>query len=210
VGEIEVLCSLASQVAIAIQQGELLEQLEQTNQKLHDLAISDALTGLANRRYFDQYLQQEWQRLKREQQSISMILGDVDFFKKYNDTYGHQMGDQCLQTVAEAIQACVKRPADLVARYGGEEFAVILPNTDLAGALLVAKEIKTTIEDLKISHFTSEVNQYVTISLGIACVIPNLSASQDILIKAADDALYSAKNLGRNRIEIAELEDFFN
>lgn len=210
VGEIEVLCSLASQVAIAIQQGELLEQLEQTNQKLHDLAISDALTGLANRRYFDQYLQQEWQRLKREQQNISMILGDVDFFKKYNDNYGHQMGDQCLQMVAKAIKSCVKRPADLVARYGGEEFAVILPNTDLEGALLVAKDIKNTIEDLKISHFSSEVNQYVTISLGVASLIPQSSASQDILIKAADDALYSAKDLGRNRIEIAQVEDIFN
>nr|WP_242032555.1 diguanylate cyclase [Coleofasciculus sp. FACHB-64] len=198
--EIDLLSSLAMQVGIAIQQGQLYEQLEAANQKLQRLATLDGLTGLPNRRRFDEYLDQEWRRLRREKVPLSLILCDIDFFKLYNDTYGHQAGDTCLITVASAIAQAVKRPADLVARYGGEEFAVILPNTTQNGALQVAEEIRVAVQDLKIVHSHSLVSQYVTLSLGVATTVPDCDTSPEILLKTADEALYQAKALGRDRV----------
>jgi diguanylate cyclase (GGDEF)-like protein len=154
---------------------------------------------LANRRRFEEYLRQQWNLMLRDQHPLSLILCDLDFFKYYNDTYGHQAGDNCLQQVAAAISYEAKRPSDLVARYGGEELVLILPNTDSYGAMNVAKRIREQVSELKIQHLTSTVNDYVTLSLGIACVVPQLNLLPADLIEAADKALYQAKHEGRDR-----------
>ena len=198
-GEIELLKQLATQVGIAIQQAELYQQLEAANQELKRLATLDGLTQLANRRRFDEYLEQEWRRLAMEQKPLSLILCDIDFFKRYNDTYGHQAGDDCLKQVAEALCRAVKRPADLVARYGGEEFAVILPYTNDAGALCVAEFIREEVRNLRLAHGNSTVSPYVTLSLGVAGMIPRLDTTPAVLIAAADAVLYEAKARGRDR-----------
>lgn len=203
--EIELLKQLATQVGIAIQQAELYQQLEVANQELKRLATLDGLTGLANRRRFDEYIEQEWRRLVREQQPLSLIMCDIDFFKLYNDTYGHQAGDDCLKQVATALRRCVKRPADLVARYGGEEFAVILPHTTAARAFCLAKSIHQQIRQLKLAHPGSTVSQYVTLSLGVAGLIPCPGITPAKLIAAADAALYEAKTTGRDRVVLVEL-----
>lgn len=177
---------------------ELEHKLRSTNQKLKNLAIVDSLTGIANRRKFDLKIEQEWLRLAREQAFLSLIMIDVDYFKLYNDAYGHQAGDDCLQQVAQTISRTVKRPADLVARYGGEEFAVILPSTDKIGATHVANCIRMAIEELKIPHTNSTVADYVTVSQGIATTIPDPDSLFESLICLADVALYEAKDRGRN------------
>nr|WP_290222217.1 EAL domain-containing protein [Trichocoleus desertorum] len=196
--EISLFNQLASQAAIAIQQSELYQQLQQANQELQRLASSDGLTQVANRRCFDEFLAQEWQRLAREQSPLSMILCDVDCFKLYNDTYGHLAGDDALRQVAQAIAQAVKRPADLVARYGGEEFAVILPNTDAAAAAIVAAQMQANVRALQIPHASSQVAEFITLSLGVAATIPQNQFSSATLIVAADQGLYRAKAQGRN------------
>ncbi|WP_228057249.1 diguanylate cyclase domain-containing protein [Tychonema sp. LEGE 07203] len=200
--EVELLSSLATQLAIAIKQAELYQQLQAANLKLERLATLDALTQLANRRRFDQYLEIEWRRQAREQTPLSLILCDIDSFKSYNDTYGHPGGDECLRQVACAIGDAVDRPADLVARYGGEEFAVILPNTEIQGAVRVAEHIQLKISALQVPHAGSQVSQYVTVSLGVASMVPAFESGASILIAAADRALYEAKRLGRDRIQV--------
>lgn len=197
--DIDLLKQLAAQVAIAIDQSFLYQQLEKANQELYGLATSDGLTQLANRRHFDQSLCQEWQRLTREKQPLSLILCDIDFFKRYNDTYGHQAGDDCLKQVALAIKKVVKRPADLVARYGGEEFVVMLPNTPAAGAIAIAQNIQNQVQVLQIGHRNSSVSLVVTLSLGIATCIPYPEMEPVALLKSADEALYQAKAQGRNQ-----------
>jgi diguanylate cyclase (GGDEF)-like protein len=167
---------------------------------LKRLAIIDDLTQVANRRRLEDYLQKEWKRGIREKISLSVILCDIDFFKQYNDTYGHVIGDECLKQVAQAINQAVKRPADLVARYGGEEFMVILPNTPLEGALKVARDIQKTLQSFRIIHDASSINQYITLSIGLANTIPESIYQPITLIKAADSALYKAKQNGRNCI----------
>jgi two-component system, cell cycle response regulator len=198
--EIDFLNHLATQVAIAIQQSELYQQLEFANQQLEQLATHDSLTGLANRRHFDKVLDDELRRLAREFKPLSLLLCDIDFFKLYNDTYTHQVGDACLQQVAKAIAQAARRPADLVARYGGEEFAVILPNTDSAGALVVAQSIRRQLETLQLPHATSPIARCVTVSIGIVTTTPRRRQPPTNLVRAADVALYRAKALGRNRI----------
>jgi diguanylate cyclase (GGDEF)-like protein/PAS domain S-box-containing protein len=197
--EIELLQQLASQVGIAIQQAELYQQLEAANQQLQRLAALDGLTQVANRRRFDEYLEQEWRRLTRERQPLSLILCDVDFFKLYNDTYGHQAGDECLKQIAATLQRAAKRPADLVARYGGEEFAIILPNTSQTGALFVAESIRKAVKNLRLAHANSTVSPYVTLSLGVAGMVPSLEVTFAALVATADAALYEAKETGRDR-----------
>lgn len=196
--EINLFNQLAGQAAIAIQQSELYHQLQQANQELQRLAASDGLTLVANRRCFDNTLKAEWQRLAREQASLSLILCDVDCFKLYNDTHGHLAGDDALRQVAKAISQTVKRPADLVARYGGEEFAVILPNTDIKGAIAVAKEIQSNVGALQLPHPNSAVSEFITLSLGVATITPHSQSSTATLIAAADQGLYQAKAQGRN------------
>ncbi len=200
--EVELLSNLAAQLAIAIKQAELYQQLQAANLKLERLATLDELTQLANRRRFDQYLEMEWRRQAREQTPMSLILCDIDSFKSYNDTYGHPGGDECLRQVAGAIGSSVDRPADLVARYGGEEFAVILPNTAMGGAELVAEHIQIKIAALQLPHAGSQVSEYVTVSLGVASMVPTAESAPSILIAAADRALYQAKGLGRDRIQV--------
>ncbi len=184
--EIELATAVADQLAIAIKQSELYQKLEQ-------LAILDGLTQISNRRHFDQYFDQEWKRAQREQHPLSLLLIDVDHFKLYNDTYGHQAGDECLQQVATAMQQTLKRSSDLVARYGGEEFVILLPNTNAEGAIQVAQEIHNAVQKLEIEHSRSSVSQYVTVSIGISTTIPTLYHRFEALVSRADKALYEAK-----------------
>ncbi|MDX2256146.1 MAG: PleD family two-component system response regulator [Pseudanabaenaceae cyanobacterium bins.39] len=176
------------------------ELLKEANTRLGQLVNLDGLTQLANRRCFDEYLEQEWQRSAREQLPLSLIMCDIDFFKNYNDTYGHVAGDECLRKVASAVKGAVRRPADLAARYGGEEFIVVLPNTDTEGALAVTQTIKKDLEDLKIPHDASLVSEFVTLSMGTMTLIPHVGSEPSLLLTAADYALYRAKELGRNQI----------
>lgn len=159
----------------------------------------DGLTQIANRRAFDLRLAHEWQRLAREKSSLSLLLCDVDFFKRFNDRYGHPAGDECLKEVAKVIESCIQRPADLAARYGGEEFAVILPNTQREGATFIAEKVCQAVANLHIRHESSYVNDHVTISIGISTTLPQYSISPKSLIEGADKALYLAKNQGRDR-----------
>jgi diguanylate cyclase (GGDEF)-like protein len=176
------------------------EALTVANRELESIAYLDGLTQIANRRQFDQRFQQEWRRLQREQQSLSIILGDVDFFKQYNDLYGHSGGDECLKLVAGAIAGSARRAADLAARYGGEEFVVLLPNTPLAGAMEVAKSIQMRVKELQIPHEKSMVSNQVTLSLGVSCIIPSDFTTPEELLNHADKALYQAKGEGRDRV----------
>ncbi|MDC0833824.1 diguanylate cyclase/phosphodiesterase (GGDEF & EAL domains) with PAS/PAC sensor(s) [Geitlerinema sp. FC II] len=177
----------------------LNHQLALANKELEQLANLDGLTEIANRRHFDETLDREWRRMSRQQQPLSLILGDIDFFKRYNDTYGHQAGDWCLKQVAAAFVRAAKRPSDLVARYGGEEIAVVLPNTDCKGGLQVASEIRSHLQAMKIEHGGSPIDKYVTLSLGIATIVPTPTLPETLLVNQADTALYQAKKDGRNR-----------
>lgn len=174
-------------------------ELEKTNKELQRLTSLDGLTGIANRRRFDEYLDQEWMRAARGNKVVSLILIDIDHFKTYNDNYGHQGGDDVLRRVAQAIDQGTNRPGDLAARYGGEEFAIILPDTDPDGAEIVAEKIRQTVEKLGIHHAHSSAADYVTISMGVASIIPREGILPSMLIVAADEALYEAKHTGRNR-----------
>ncbi|MBD3885572.1 PleD family two-component system response regulator [Phormidium tenue FACHB-886] len=204
----EVLARVRHQITILRQQQQLAAQneqlqqieaaLQQANLELRRIANTDSLTQIANRRCFNETLEQEWQRLKREQQPLSLILCDIDYFKQYNDRYGHPAGDACLQQVAQAISRCINRPADKITRYGGEEFAIILPNTDQEGAITIVETIQKTLECLQIPHATSAIAEHITLSLGIACLIPTLISSPQDLIADADAALYQAKQQGRD------------
>jgi diguanylate cyclase (GGDEF)-like protein len=179
--------------------------LQQTNQGLEQLAFMDGLTQTANRRYFDQRLYQEWRRLRRIQAPLTVILCDIDYFKQYNDTYGHRAGDRCLREVAAVLQAAAKRSADVVARYGGEEFALILPDTPATGAIQMSCEIQAAIRRLQIPHQGSLGAPYVTLSLGIASAIPQGSMVPEQLIDHADRSLYQAKSKGRDCIVVDQL-----
>lgn len=181
----------------ALRQSE--SELLQVNQELEYLVHTDSLTQVANRRCFDKSLNREWRRSLREQQPLSLILWDIDYFKYYNDLYGHQAGDLCLAKIAQAVKQVLLRPTDLVARYGGEEFAVILPNTTNQGAIAVAQLIQETIFGLSTVHENSRVSNVVTTSLGIATLVPVETLQPDILVTYTDRALYEAKQQGRDR-----------
>ncbi len=214
--EIDFIKQIAIQLTIAIQQADLFQKRQQAEARLRQsnedlsratsllekLVNIDGLTQIANRRCFDNRLQQEWQRLYREQQPLSLLLFDVDYFKRYNDFYGHQMGDQCLIELAQAVQQVVCRSADLLARYGGEEFVIILPNTDVEGAIIIAQRIHAAIKALAIPHQASEVSDTVTVSLGISSQIPTSETLSANLVEQADQALYRAKQHGRNQFVI--------
>ncbi len=220
---VEILTILSAQAAISIESSRLYSQLEdysytlerkvnertyelrQANQELERLANLDGLTQVANRRYFDDYLAQKWQRMAMEKRSLSLILFDVDFFKRFNDRYGHQAGDDCLIQVAQAAQRAVNQPGDLVARYGGEEFVVVLPNTDIEGARIIAQSIQKELLYCQIIHEESEVSQFVTVSMGVDCQIPMTGADPKLMISNADTALYQAKRQGRDQYCIYSL-----
>ncbi|MUH00149.1 diguanylate cyclase [Scytonema sp. UIC 10036] len=212
--EIQFIRQLAVQFSVALEHSELLEQsrsqarqLEKANQalalansQLEKLSKLDGLTKIANRRCFDEFLEQEWNRLIGTENYLSLILFDIDYFKNYNDSYGHLAGDECLIKVARAAQAVLKRPSDLLARYGGEEFIAVLPNTNEAGAIKVTKLIQKSIQKLKIPHIkTNDFQSFVTVSLGVAIQTPTAKSSAQNLIDAADKALYKAKEQGRNK-----------
>lgn len=192
--------AVASQLGGFIQRKKTELALKKANQDLQLIASLDSLTLVANRRRFDQYFQQEWEELRQKKQPLSLILCDVDYFKLYNDCYGHPEGDNCLKQVAQTIKKIASLTNDLVARYGGEEFAILLPNTTLEVALQKAELIRWEIQNLKIPHICSEVSSYVTLSLGVGNVIPSLDLSPNILLIYTDQALYQAKKQGRNCI----------
>jgi diguanylate cyclase (GGDEF)-like protein/PAS domain S-box-containing protein len=178
--------------------------LQKANEELQRLAALDGLTQIANRMRFEDRLTQEWRRARREKRSLAMILCDIDFFKNFNDRYGHIRGDQALCTVAQCINTTLKRPMDLLARYGGEEFAMILPNTDINGAMQVAIEVKSAIDALRLEHRGSLIGDHLTVSFGVAALIPAGGMPLKTLVDTADQAMYRAKNQGRNCIVAAD------
>ena len=181
---------------------ERTRELELANEQLRLLSTLDGLTGISNRRYFEELLGQEWKRGLRDKTPISLLMIDIDFFKNYNDTYGHQAGDECLRQIADAFAHRVRRPGDFTARYGGEEFVILLSNTSIKGAVKVGEDVRQLIENLRIPHETSNVSQYVTASIGIVSVVPNTYNDPAGFVKKADIALYSAKRSGRNKIQV--------
>ncbi|ODP35437.1 diguanylate cyclase response regulator [Pandoraea sp. ISTKB] len=181
---------------------ESQQQLLETNLELQRLTHSDGLTGLANRRYFDEYFGAEWRRALREQREMALLMIDVDNFKIYNDTYGHIAGDDVLRRVARTIADAASRPADLAARFGGEEFVMVLPNTSASGAAAIAEKVRAQIEAMAIAHVGSANGRHVTISLGGAALVPRTHMASTSLIESADLALYRAKQQGKNRVEM--------
>lgn len=182
---------------------------DQWQSKLDDamsLASLDSLTQIANRRRFDEHLTQQWKQMAREKASIAIILSDIDYFKQYNDLYGHLAGDACLQQVAQALNQSALRPIDLVARYGGEEFGVILPQTDLQGAEQVAERMRAAVEQLQIPHSRSQASSVVTLSLGIVSTVPTPGGLWEAALEMADQQLYQAKEQGRNQVAATQWE----
>lgn len=182
-------------VSMAVSREKKLRELAS---ELESQTLVDGLTGIANRRRFDLHLDDEFRRAKRNTSPLSLIMIDVDYFKDYNDNYGHQRGDQCLAQIAGALSSVLNRSRDLVARYGGEEFTVVLPDTNEDGAMQIAETMRTEIEALNIEHAYSGVARFVTISLGVSTIVPEHMSKTGNLIHAADRALYQAKRSGRN------------
>ncbi len=175
------------------------KELEAANRELKRLSDTDALTGLANRRYLEEFLQREWKRAMRHKYPITLLMIDIDYFKKYNDSLGHQAGDRCLVRLAEVLKGFERRPGDLAARFGGEEFVVVLSGTDGEGAREIAEQIRRRVYNLRIKHPFSDVSEYVTVSIGGASLTPTPQNSKEELIELADGAMYMAKARGRNR-----------
>lgn len=176
---------------------------ERLNEELDRLAHQDALSGLANRRHFDVLLEREWERLRREARPLALLFIDIDYFKNYNDTYGHGAGDECLMAIGGVLKNVARRPGDVAARYGGEEFVVLLPGTELAGARELGERIIQDIDALAISHAASLVAEMVTASVGLAVLVPQEKFSMTDLLAQADAALYAAKHAGRHRLMMA-------
>jgi diguanylate cyclase (GGDEF)-like protein len=176
-------------------------ELKRYRDHLKELSSLDGLTGIANRRQFDEWIDYEWRRARRNQVPLALLMMDIDYFKAYNDHYSHLAGDDCLKRVAEILKNTAFRPADQPARYGGEEFALLLPETDSAGAVRVAERLQERLKLANILHEFSAAAPYVTLSIGIATTVPTDAQSSDQLIKSADKWLYRAKENGRNRIE---------
>jgi diguanylate cyclase (GGDEF)-like protein len=176
-------------------------ELAHSYRKLQELSIIDDLTSIPNRRHFESFFSHEWKRGLRTKGYLSLMIVDIDYFKQYNDTYGHQEGDRCLRQVAIALQDEFRRSADLLARYGGEEFVIVLPDTPLTGAAVVAKRLNGAVEAKNIPHAGSPLTDHVTISIGVSCTIPSEKFDRMDLIKRADLALYRAKQGGRNCYE---------
>ncbi len=197
----EVITKMLSELAVARREAELANQeLQASNKKLLQLSQQDPLTGIANRRHFNDFLRHEWQRARRENTYVSLVLLDIDYFKAYNDHYGHQAGDRCLRQVADVLGREINRPGDMVARYGGEEFVIVLPNTPVEGAAHIAESLRRAIEKQNIEHLHSPAASRVTLSMGVAGTAVSSAATAESLLRAADRALYKAKRGGRNRV----------
>jgi diguanylate cyclase (GGDEF)-like protein len=181
--------------------------LKRQRDLLVNICLSDGLTGISNRRRFDELLELEWKRAVRSGAMLSLLMIDIDCFKQYNDTYGHVSGDECLKKIARTLCETLNRPFDLVARYGGEEFGCVLPETDADGALHVAEVLREKVESLKIPHDCSQVAPYVTVSVGVASMVPSLSMSFITLVEEADATLYAAKAGGRNMVSTLQPAD---
>ncbi len=189
---------------LEIQVAARTSELTKLNEELHHLSLSDGLTGIGNRRSLDEVLDREWKRAVREHAKLAVLMIDIDYFKLFNDAYGHLAGDECLKKVAATINGIIKRSMDFAGRYGGEEFAVILPATDEHGAMTVGEKIRATIEAAAIPHQRSYLGGVVTVSIGVAVMLPDLTTEAVLLIDAADQALYTAKSSGRNQVALAE------
>ena len=189
---------------LALQENQ--KKLNEANRRLEKLSSLDGLTGIANRRHFDETLRQEWNRAIRNGSTISLIMMDIDFFKLYNDTYGHQGGDAVLKTVADILKEAEKRPADLAARYGGEEFAVILPETNQNGVSDIACRVLDLVRSRMVPHKASKISPYLTVSIGTATMIPSRDTRPELLVERADQALYQAKRDGRDRVVTSDTE----
>lgn len=195
---------LLTRVKAALKLKREMDGRKEAIRKLELLASLDGLTGIANRRHFDDFLNKEWRRTLRNKFPLSLILIDIDYFKKYNDEYGHQAGDECLKQVAKKLSSIAHRPGDLAARYGGEEFVFVLGNTAIKAAVDLAETIRSAVEEMKIPHGYREGSNLVTISLGVACFFPDKTKSMAELIEAADKALYRAKEGGRNKVMVSK------
>ncbi|RJP86607.1 MAG: diguanylate cyclase [Desulfobacteraceae bacterium] len=187
-----------------------LMQMKKQQDILENLSLIDGLTGIPNRRYFDLMLHHEWQRAMRTETALALIMIDIDFFKTYNDYYGHVSGDECLKSVAQALTASINRSMDFIARYGGEEFAVILPGTSIEGALTLGENMRQNVMNLGIAHKQSLAADFITISLGVANIIPKKEYGQRLLIEGADKALYEAKRNSRNICRRCSTEDMMD
>ena len=210
--KVKVFLELYNQKKMIEEQARLLEmkvkelsELQEANFKLESLSTLDGLTGIPNRRSFDDYIEMSIKSCTRLNKPISLIMADIDFFKGYNDNYGHLKGDDCLINVAKSISLSAKRPLDFVTRYGGEEFAVILPETDEEGAKIIAEIIRKNVEELEIAHKSSNVSAYVTLSLGITTKSSSIQYSKNELIEHADKALYNSKSNGRNQASVCTI-----
>ena len=189
----------ASEHELELRVAQRTDELQELNSRLETLSLTDALTGIANRRHFDEVLQQEWQRARRTGEPLALAILDVDWFKRYNDHYGHPAGDACLQRIAQVLASTVGRSSDLVARYGGEEFVFLVPLTDASGAQGIAQRLVQAIETLDLPHELSTFGR-VTVSIGVAAMTPGQDDAPETLLQRADEALYEAKKAGRNRV----------
>jgi len=195
---------IKNSIELKLKNEELVKSLQQTNIRLQQQNIIDELTKIPNRRHFDEILEKEWLRAKRIKTSLALLMIDIDFFKQYNDTFGHLKGDECLKQIASVLSNNMNRPGDFVARYGGEEFCILIPDTDMDGAITFAEMVHSAIIELKIDNPGSEVSKYLTISIGVAAIVPKHDDSYMDLIYTSDKALYKAKSDGRNIIRSKE------
>jgi diguanylate cyclase (GGDEF)-like protein len=184
------------------------KMLEASNQRLARQSSMDELTGLANRRHFDEALTTEWQRAARSGTPLSLLMVDIDHFKQYNDNYGHVAGDECLRRVARVLDHCVRRAGEMAARYGGEEFVLLLPGADMAHACETAQKCLDLMEKEAVPHATSSTCPQVTFSIGVACLLPDATLEPAAMVNAADTAMYRAKSAGRARFEVADQADW--
>ena len=182
------------------------EQLQDANEKLEHLALEDSLTQIHNRRYFEREMEMEWRQARRQQTTLALLMIDIDYFKLYNDTYGHAAGDECLRNVARLLGQALHRPGDILARIGGEEFVALLPGINEAGALKVAQAMQAILRQAEIVHATSPASDYVTVCIGYCVALPEADETALGLFQAADKALYKAKTKGRNHIVAGTME----
>lgn len=200
-GEVDALVGFMFDIS---ERKETEQELIRLQKELEELSFKDGLTGVANRRMFDSNLDMEWANSRRHQRPLSLIMLDIDYFKEYNDQYGHLQGDDCLRRVAALLEGVAVRPRDLVARFGGEEFVLVLPETDAMAAAKVAERCRRVILDAQIQHDQSEVSPFLTVSLGVGTIIPTTQDKPSFFVDAVDRLLYKAKQTGRNCVELSE------